>query len=144
MKRTLILATFGLGAFALGLLVAYFAFGNRSGKSPSPNDVQSEQTIPDVSPPSRIPDGMRAVAIRVDEVIGIAEPGYYVDVIKTSGQRSSTLLENVQVLNSKQDPEIVVLLVTPEAAQKLARVGVGKGIRLSLAVRDPRKNTKYL
>jgi Flp pilus assembly protein CpaB len=126
-------------ALALCLVVAYLAYRNGSGEtvSPSPNDVQSERRIPDVSPPSRIPDGMRAVAIRVDEVIGLVEPSNHVDVIKTSGQRSSMVLENVRVLNGKHDPEIVVLLVTPEDARKLA--SVGKGVRLSLAVRDPRK-----
>jgi Flp pilus assembly protein CpaB len=81
----------------------------------------------------RIPDGMRAVAIRVDEVIGFVAPGNYVDVIKTEGRKSFMLLENVRVLNGKHDPETVFLLVTPEDARKLARVG--KGIRLGLAVR---------
>jgi len=116
---------FALVALALCLLVAYLAYRNRSAKlvSPSPNDVQSEQRIPDVSPPSRIPDGMEAVAIRVDEVIGLVEPSKYVDVIKTSGQRSSILLENVQILNGKHDPEIVVLLVTPEDARKTGQSG---------------------
>src|SRR5262249_19032008 len=129
MKRTRILVMFVLVALALCLLVAYLAYRNRSVEtiSPSPNDVQSDSRIPNVSPPSEIPDAMRAVAIRVDEVIGVAEPGNYVDVIKTSGQRSSMLLENVQVLNGRHDPEIMVLLVTPEDARKLVRVG--KGVR---------------
>ena len=87
----------------------------------------------------RIPDGMRAVSIRVDEVIGFVAPGNYVDVIKTAGRRSSMLLENVRVLNGKHHSEIVTLLVTPEDARKLARVG--EGVRLALAVRDPRRNT---
>src|SRR5262245_14695896 len=135
MKRTLILAIFGLVALVLCSLVAYLAYRNRSGElvSPSPSDVLSEGRIPDITSPSRIPDGMRAVAIRFDEVIGLAEPGNYVDVIKTSGQRSFMLLENVQVLNGRHDPEIAVLLVTPEDAGKLARVG--NGVRLVLAVR---------
>jgi Flp pilus assembly protein CpaB len=85
----------------------------------------------------RIPEGMRAVAIRVDDVIGLVNPGKYVDVIKTSRGRSSTLLENVQVLN-KHHSEIVTLLVTPEDARKLA--SMGKGVRLALAVRNPNRN----
>ena len=127
-SRIVILALF---AFQLSVLAFY---GCSKGPSHAvlmqPDEPRFEQ---------RIPDGMRAVAIRVDEVIGFVAPGEYVDVIKTAGRKSSILLENVRVLNGKHHSEIVTLLVTPEEARKLA--GVRDGVRLALAVRDSRRNT---
>ena len=101
-----------------------------------PDEPQVKPDEPSLK--SAIPEGMRAVAIRVNDVIGFAAPGNYVDVIKTAGRRSSILLENVQVLNNHHS-EIVVLLVTPEDVRKLARLR--KGVRLELAVRNSRRMT---
>ncbi|MFY9570664.1 MAG: Flp pilus assembly protein CpaB, partial [Blastocatellia bacterium] len=89
-----------------------------------------------------IPEGMRAVSVRVNEVIGVAgfvTPGTRVDVIaigSLSGdgqdQRSKVFLENVQVLAAgqnvqrdangqpQQNVQVVTLLVSPEDSQKLA------------------------
>jgi Flp pilus assembly protein CpaB len=119
---------------ALSALVSVLAcYGCSKGPSQAglmrPDEPRLEPTIP---------YGMRAIAIRVDGVIGFVAPGNYVDVIKTADQRSSMLLENVRVLNGRHNPRIVTLLVTPEEARKVA--GVGKGVRLALATRSPGRN----
>jgi pilus assembly protein CpaB len=90
---------------------------------------------------AKIPDGMRATAVKTNEVLNIAGfifPGSRVDVLVTlRGENSSastmtrTVLQNVQVLStgSKMDPDpngkpenvtIITLLVTPEESEKLA------------------------
>lgn len=105
---------------------------------------------------SAIPTGMRAVAAKVDQVIGVAGfvlPGTRVDVILTgspndkwSMDTSKVILENVQVLSAgtnlerdeegkPQDVPVVTLLVTPEDAQKLALASVDG--RIQLALRNP-------
>lgn len=101
-----------------------------------------------------IPEGMRAVAVRVNDVINVAgfvTPGSHVDVmiIGSPGTGSTTtakiFLENVQVLAAGQNVErdangkpqasqVVTLLVAPEDAQKLALAGDG---RIQLALRNP-------
>lgn len=104
-----------------------------------------------------IPEGLRAVAVKVNEVIGVAGfvlPGTRVDVIWSGSadqqnviDTSKVILENVQVLtagtNVEQDAKgtpqnvpVVTLLVTPEDAQKLALVGDPSG-RVQLALRNP-------
>ena len=103
---------------------------------------------------STIPEGMRAVAVRVNDVIGVAGfvvPGTHVDVMVIgspgpNGQVTSKIfLENVQVLaagqnverdvNGKpQNSQVVTMLVTPEDAQKLALAGDS---RIQLALRNP-------
>jgi pilus assembly protein CpaB len=105
---------------------------------------------------STIPEGMRAVAIRVNDVIGVAGfvvPSSRVDII-LSGSPTQTggtdvakiILENVQVLaagqnidqdvNGKpQTVQVVTLLVTPEDSQKLA-LASNEG-RLQLSLRNP-------
>jgi pilus assembly protein CpaB len=103
-----------------------------------------------------IPDGMRAVSVQVNDVIGVAGfvlPGSHVDVIvigspeKGGGSDVSKLfLENVQVLaagtNVQQDANgqpmkvnVVTLLVTPDDAEKLALSTVDS--RIQLALRNP-------
>jgi len=99
--------------------------------------------------------GMRAAAIRVDDVLGVAGfvlPGDFVDVLVTrregdgpdSVMRSDLLLEGVRVLavdqtasERKNDPMVAkaaTVEVTPAQAQKLALAGqVGT---LSLALRS--------
>lgn len=103
-----------------------------------------------------IPDGMRAVAVKVNDVIGVAGfvlPGTRVDVIltgspneKNATDTSQMILENVQVLSAgthlepdsrgtPQDVPVVTLLVTPEDAQKLALASADG--RIQLALRNP-------
>jgi pilus assembly protein CpaB len=87
---------------------------------------------------SKIPDGMRAVALRSDEVVGVAGflvPGSHLDVLVTcSSNRSpepltATVLQNAVVIAAghqiEPDPEgktsavtVVTLLLTPEQAQR--------------------------
>jgi pilus assembly protein CpaB len=86
---------------------------------------------------AKIPDGMRAMALRTDETANVAGylfPGSHVDVMTTSREGndtvSRTVLQNVQVLTtgtkSEPDPngkpedvKVVTLLLTPEDSQKL-------------------------
>lgn len=103
-----------------------------------------------------IPEGMRAVAIKVNDVIGIAGfvlPGTRVDVIvvgspdeRKRNDTSKVILENIEVLAAGQniqqsingEPEtvqVITLLVTPEGAEKLALASVDG--RLQLALRHP-------
>ena len=107
--------------------------------------------------PPVIPEGMRAVSVRVDEVIGVAGyvlPGTRVDVLATanpSDQRADittkVILSNVQALTAgtrmEQDQEnakpvqvtVVTLLVYPEQAERLALASTeGK---IQLALRNP-------
>jgi pilus assembly protein CpaB len=87
---------------------------------------------------SKIPDGMRAVALRSDEVVGVAGflvPGSHLDVLVTfRSDRSpepvtSTVLQDVVVIAAGQQIEpdpagkpsaatVVTLLLTPEEAQR--------------------------
>ena len=107
--------------------------------------------------PPVIPEGMRAVSVRVNEVIGVAGyvlPGTRVDVVATASPTtqpvdttSKVVLANVQVLTAgtrmEQDQEkgkpvqvtVVTLLVTPEQAELLALASTeGK---IQLALRNP-------
>lgn len=102
-----------------------------------------------------IPPGMRAVAVRVTDITGVAgfvTPGEHVDVLITgtppgartnSGSISKTLLQNVQVLSAGQkldkDPEgkpisvpVVNLLVSPEDAETLSLASTETKIQLIL------------
>src|SRR6266581_4590436 len=90
---------------------------------------------------AKIPDGMRATAVKTNEVMNIAGfifPGSRVDVLVTirsdnnnASTTSRTVLQNVQVLSTgtRMDPDpngkpenvsVVTLLVTPEQSEKLA------------------------
>jgi pilus assembly protein CpaB len=107
--------------------------------------------------PPVIPEGMRAVSVRVNEVIGVAGyvlPGNRVDILATASptdthQDTTTkvILANVQVLTAgtrmEQDQEkgkpmqvtVVTLLVFPEQAERLALASTeGK---IQLALRNP-------
>ncbi|HET7699174.1 MAG TPA: Flp pilus assembly protein CpaB [Vicinamibacterales bacterium] len=107
--------------------------------------------------PPVIPDGMRAVSVRVNEVIGVAGyvlPGTRVDVLATASPNGSpqdatskVILSNVQVLTAgtrmEQDQEkgkpmqvtVVTLLVYPEQSERLALASTeGK---IQLALRNP-------
>jgi pilus assembly protein CpaB len=96
--------------------------------------------------PSLIPPGMRAVSVRVNEVIGVAGfvvPGTRVDVLLTGNptnaadERTTTVLENVAVIatgqklekNTAGEPQltpVITLLVSPDDAQKLTLASTGK------------------
>jgi pilus assembly protein CpaB len=87
----------------------------------------------------KIPEGMRAISLKSDDVIGVAGfllPGTYVDVLvtyhtaATSEPITATILQDVQVLAAGQkfqpDPEgkavsvdVVTLLVKPEDAERV-------------------------
>src|SRR5689334_10795964 len=102
--------------------------------------------------PALIPTGMRAMSVRVNEVVSVAGfvlPGTRVDVLLTgnptgaSDQQTTTVLENVAVLatgqklerNSAGDPEnaaVITLLVSPDDAQKLTLASSQGKIQLSL------------
>jgi pilus assembly protein CpaB len=103
-------------------------------------------------PPS-IPKGMRAISVRVNEVIGVAGfvvPGTNVDVVVTvrtgsEGGMSRVVVSNVQVLtagtrsdqqnakdNQKLASSVVTLMVTPADAERIALAGVEGQIMLTL------------
>jgi pilus assembly protein CpaB len=105
-----------------------------------------------------IPDGMRACAVRVDEVVGVAgfvTPGMRVDVLASGtppgatdqgGSQSKTILQNIQVLSAgtdiqkdaegkPQQVQVVNLLVTPEDAQTLTLAS--NQLKIQLVLRNP-------
>ena len=99
-----------------------------------------------------IPEGKRALAVRVDDVVGVAGfvlPGTRVDIILSGSvggagvDISKVVLENVQVLSAGQNVEydsagkaqrvpVVTMLLTPEEAQKLTLATIDGRIRLAL------------
>ena len=110
-------------------------------------------------PPS-IPPGMRAMSVKVDEVVGVAGfvvPGTRVDLVVTVKGRgngvdekamSRTAISNVLVLTAgtrydqeqglKGEPQpttVVTLAVTPEDAERIA-LAASEG-KISLALRNP-------
>ena len=105
-----------------------------------------------------IPPGMRACAVRVDQVVGVAGfvvPGMRVDILimgnppggrPTDGPNVKTLLQNLEVLaagqNIQKDAEgkpvqvqVVSLLVTPEQAEILSLASTES--RIQLVLRNP-------
>jgi pilus assembly protein CpaB len=101
--------------------------------------------------PSLIPPGMRAVSVRVNDVVSVAgfvQPGTRVDVLATGNQgagndrQTTTVLENVAVIavgksldrnaSEAQTAPVITLLVSPDDAQKLALVSQEGRIQLSL------------
>jgi len=112
-----------------------------------------------------IPDGMRAIAVKVDEVVGVAgfvTPGMHVDVLVSGtppgvnyapGSREAqlgtlvkTILQNIQVLSAgvniqkdaegkPQQVQVVNLLVTPEQAETLSLAT--NGVKIQLVLRNP-------
>jgi pilus assembly protein CpaB len=114
--------------------------------------------------PPTIPPGMRAMSVRVNEVVGVAGfvvPGTRVDVIVTFDGRGANqgdsiarvVASNVQVLTAgtrfdqekaRQDgtpipTSVVTLLVTPEDAQRIA-LAAAEG-RITLTLRNPLDTT---
>ena len=107
---------------------------------------------------SLIPEGMRAFAIRVNDVAGVAgfvTAGMRVDVVINGssplgdagqGTQARTLLQNIEVLSAGQDfkkdaegkpvtSQVVNLLVTPEQAEKLS-LAAGQ-TTVQLVLRNP-------
>ncbi|HEY1806461.1 MAG TPA: Flp pilus assembly protein CpaB [Terracidiphilus sp.] len=105
-----------------------------------------------------IPKGMRACAVRVDEVVGVAGfviPGMRVDVLVSGnppdappnqGVVTETILQNIQVLSAgtdiqrdaegkPQQVQVVNLLVTPEQAQLLSLAA--NSLKIQLVLRNP-------
>jgi len=105
-----------------------------------------------------IPPGMRAVAVRVNDVVGVAGfvvPGQHVDILvlgtppggsPSTGTITKTILQNIAVLSAGQNiqqdtqgkPEtvqVVNLLVTPEQAEVLSLVS--NDMRIQLILRNP-------
>jgi pilus assembly protein CpaB len=108
-----------------------------------------------------IPEGMRACAVKVDEVVGVAgfvTPGMHVDVMisglppgdqsaTTQGPQVKTILQNLSVLSAGTDIQkdaegkpqqvaVVNLLVTPEQAEVLSLASNGQN-RIQLILRNP-------
>jgi pilus assembly protein CpaB len=105
--------------------------------------------------PAVIPEGMRALSVRVDDVVGVAGfvvPGTMVDVLATgdpsgngdgSNVLTRTILEDVRVLaagqQTTQDKEgkpqtvaVVTLLVNPDQADRLTLAANEGKLRLAL------------
>lgn len=102
--------------------------------------------------PSLIPRGMRAVSVRVNEVVSVAGfvgPGTRVDVLLTgtpsgSGEsQTTTVLQNVAVIASghtlersasgePQNTPVITLLASPEDAERLTLASAEGKIQLSL------------
>lgn len=106
-----------------------------------------------------IPSGMRAVAVRVNDLVGVSGfvlPGMRVDVIisgnppgntsATTGTISKTILQDIQVLSAgpkfQRDEEgkpisvpVVNLLVTPQQAETLSLAS--NEMRIQLVLRNP-------
>jgi pilus assembly protein CpaB len=104
--------------------------------------------------PSLIPPGMRAVSVRVNEVVSVAgfvTPGTRVDVLLTGTpgggeQQTTTVLQNIAVLASghtlertstgeAQNTAVITLLVSPDDAQRLT-LASSEG-HIQLALRNP-------
>ncbi len=103
---------------------------------------------------SMIPVGKRAVALKIDEVVGLAGfvvPGMRVDVIVAGGNAdagrngtlSRTALQNIEVLSAgkviektadgkPQDAQVVNLLVTPDQAEVLSLASTEAKVQLVL------------
>lgn len=105
-----------------------------------------------------IPVGMRAVAVRVNDIVGVAGfvvPGMRVDVLiagnapgasNSTGTQTKTLLQNIEVLSAGQNiqkdaegkpvqVQVVNLLVTPEQAETLSLAS--NETRIQLILRNP-------
>jgi pilus assembly protein CpaB len=112
-----------------------------------------------------IPKGMRACAVRVDEVVGVAgfvTPGQRVDVLASGtppnasqtsqiaqqGTQIRTILQNIEVLSAgvniqkdaegkPQQVQVVNLLVTPDQAEMLSLASSNNGVKIQLVLRNP-------
>jgi pilus assembly protein CpaB len=105
-----------------------------------------------------IPTGMRACAVKVDEVVGVSgfvTPGMRVDVLVSGnppgeataeGVVTKTILQNIQVLSAgtdiqrdsqgkAQQVQVVNLLVNPEQAETLSLAS--NSLKIQLVLRNP-------
>ncbi len=105
--------------------------------------------------PSMIPPGMRAVALHVNEVVGVAGfvvPGMRVDILISGnpptgngglGTLTKTLLQNIEVLSAGQEfkkdvegkpisVQVINVLVTPQQAEQLSLAANQTTIQLVL------------
>jgi pilus assembly protein CpaB len=104
-----------------------------------------------------IPPGMRAVAVRVNDIVGVAGfavPGMRVDILisgvppgpQMHGPKVKTLLQNIEVLSAGQNyqkdaegkpvaVQVVNLLVNPEQAEVLSLAS--NETRIQLVLRNP-------
>jgi pilus assembly protein CpaB len=104
-----------------------------------------------------IPSGMRAVALSVNEVVGVAGfvvPGMRVDVLvsgnapgsNSAGTQTRTILQNIEVLSAGQNfqkdaegkpiaVQVVNVLVTPDQAEVLSLAS--QEMRIRLVLRNP-------
>ncbi|MCU1297127.1 MAG: Flp pilus assembly protein CpaB [Acidobacteriaceae bacterium] len=109
---------------------------------------------------TKIPPGMRATAIRSNEIVGVAGflyPGSHVDVLATinmpgnAGNLTQTVLQDVEVLTAGQtiepDPQgkpqqvdVVTLLLTPEDSQRLQLASTQGAIQFVLRNGTDKKN----
>ncbi len=109
-----------------------------------------------------IPAGMRAVAVRVNDVAGVAgfvTPGMRVDILvagnppggSSVGTQTKVLLQNIEVLSAGQDIQkdaegkpisvpVVNLLVTPEQAEVLSLAS--NEARIQMVLRNPTDKDK--
>ncbi len=105
--------------------------------------------------PSLIPPGMRAVSVRVNEVVSVAGfvgPGTRVDILLTgtpngsTEDQTTTVLQNVSVIASghtlernaageAQNTPVITLLVSPDDAERLT-LASSEG-HIQLALRNP-------
>ena len=112
--------------------------------------------------PTAIPRGMRAISVKVNDVIGVAgfvEPGCRVDLMVTMRQREDsvtrTVARNVQVMTAgtRQDQQkpvletkaaapsnVVTLMVTPDDAERIA-LAQSEG-QIMLILRNPLDSDK--
>jgi pilus assembly protein CpaB len=110
----------------------------------------------------KIPDGMRAISLRTDEIVGVAGfllPGTHVDVLVTlhtnnssaPDSMTSTVLQDVEILAAGQktepDPEgkattatVVTLLVKPEDAERVVLASTQGTVHFVLRNGDDRKD----
>ena len=113
---------------------------------------------------SRIPQGMRVVAVHVDELTGLSRfilPGMHVDVISTGasggpnnqGLVARTILQNIEVFSTGQGAErdakektatvpVFNLLVTPQQAETLSQAVAQT--RIELVLRNPLDKASFL
>jgi len=111
--------------------------------------------------PSLIPRGMRAVSVRVNEVVSVAGfvgPGTRVDILLTgtpngsAESQTTTVLQNVAVIASghtlernaageAQNTPVITLLVSPDDAERLT-LASSEG-HIQLALRNPLDTQQY-
>jgi pilus assembly protein CpaB len=106
-----------------------------------------------------IPPGMRACAVKVDEVVGVAgfvTPGMRVDILVSGNPPgdtqqntvTKTILQNIQVLSAGTDiqkdaegkpkqVQVVNLLVTPDQAETLSLAANQSQLKIQLVLRNP-------